>query len=111
MISGGVTSGKTGGDTRASRWTVRFVGDVNGPSVKRILRAVTYVYLGLLGNALAVAIFWPHVRSWTGAGIAFGLMALFGGINAVDFRRLRRGDMAAFTPHKALAEVWLATAA
>jgi diguanylate cyclase (GGDEF)-like protein len=87
----------------------QFEGDVNGPGVKRVLKAVTYMYLALPVYVLALALLWRHLRSETDLFIALGAMALFLAISAADFWNLEHGAMAEFTPLKALIEVWLAT--
>jgi len=87
----------------------RFEGEVNGPGVKRVLKAVTYIYLGLPVYGLVLLLVWRHVRSVTDLWLALGALALFVAINASDFLHLQHGAMAEFTPLKALTEVWLAT--
>ncbi|MGD0084822.1 MAG: GGDEF domain-containing protein [Acidimicrobiales bacterium] len=87
----------------------QFEGDVNGPGVKRVLKAVTYIYLGLPAYGLALILLWRHVRSEADLWAALVAMALFVAINASDFWHLEHGAMAEFTPLKALIEVWLAT--
>lgn len=89
----------------------QFEGDVNGPGVKRVLKAVTYIYFyALPAYAIALALFWRHLRSETDLLIALVVLAVFAAINVLDFVHLKHGAMSEFTPLKALTEVLLATA-
>jgi len=103
--------GKATGAARGSRLksALQFEGDVNGPGVKRVLKAVTFIYLGLPAYALVVALFWRNLRSETYLVIALGALAGFVAISVSDFWHLKRGAMAEFTPLKALVEVLMAT--
>ncbi|MGO9344619.1 MAG: diguanylate cyclase [Acidimicrobiales bacterium] len=88
----------------------QFEGDVNGPGVKRVLKAVTYIYFALPVYALALVVFWRHLRSETDLLIALGVLTVFVAINVSDFLHLKHGAMSEFTPLKALSEVLMATA-
>ncbi|MGA8679318.1 MAG: GGDEF domain-containing protein [Acidimicrobiales bacterium] len=103
------TTARTAPWTRLLPSLFQFEGDVNGPGVKRVLKAVTFMYLGLPAYALALALLWRHVRSEADLFVGLGVMAMFLAINASDFWHLQHGAMAEFTPFKALVEVWLAT--
>ncbi|HXY45903.1 MAG TPA: GGDEF domain-containing protein [Acidimicrobiales bacterium] len=103
------TAAGAASSTRLLRSLLQFEGDVNGPGVERVLKAVTYMYLGLPVYALALALLWRHIRSEPDLFLALAAMALFVAINVFDFWHLQHGAMGEFTPLKALCEVWLAT--
>jgi diguanylate cyclase (GGDEF)-like protein len=87
----------------------QFEGDVNGPGVKRVLKAVTYIYFALPAYAVVFVLFWRSLRSVPDLLIALAGLIAFVGINVSDFWHLQHGAMSEFTPLKALTEVWLAT--